>query len=367
MERSAESLHALATPALLLDLDILERNIARMAQRAAELGVRLRPHVKTHKCPEIGALQRDAGATGITVATLHEAAAFAERGFDDVTWAFPLILSRLDEALSLARRIRLGLLIDSQEALDALAARACEGPPVRVWLKVDCGYHRAGVDPNSDGLVGLAGGIAAAPGLQFAGILTHSGHAYHAFGEAARRAVADQERNVMVAAAGRLRDAGIEVPEVSVGSTPAMTAVQSLFGVSEMRPGNYAFFDYTQCALGSCSTADVAVSVLASVVSRMPEHSVIDAGALAMSKDIGPEREGAATGPIYREGSNDIDPDLRLQSLSQEHGIVNRPLPVGTRLRVMPNHSCLTVACFDEYQVVRNGAVIDRWRIHRGR
>lgn len=367
MQRSPDSIDALATPALLLDLDVLERNVARMAQRAAELGVRLRPHVKTHKCPEIGALQRDAGAAGITVATLHEAEAFAARGFDDVTWAFPLILSRLDEALALARRIRLGLLIDAREALDALAARACEGPPVRVWLKVDCGYHRAGVDPESEQLLALAGGIADAPGLQFAGILTHSGHAYHAFGEAARRAVADQERDVMVAAAQRLRDAGIDVPEVSVGSTPAMTAVESLAGVSEMRPGNYAFFDYTQVALGSCAAQDVAVSVLASVVSRMPDHSVIDAGALAMSKDLGPEREGAAMGPIYRQDGNELDPELRLLSVSQEHGIVNRPLPVGTRLRLMPNHSCLTAACFDEYQVVRGGEVIDRWRICRGR
>jgi len=139
------SVDALATPALLLDLDILERNIARMAQRAMELGVRLRPHVKTHKCPDVGFLQRNAGAAGITVATLHEAEAFAKRGFDDITWAFPLILSRLDEAMALARRVRLGLLIDAPEALDALAARACEGPPLRVWLKVDCGYHRAGL------------------------------------------------------------------------------------------------------------------------------------------------------------------------------------------------------------------------------
>lgn len=337
-----------------------------MARRATELGVRLRPHVKTHKCPRIGELQRAAGASGITVATLREATIFAEHGFDDITWAFPLILSRLDEALALAQRVRLGLLIDSPEALEALRSRACEGPPVRVWLKVDCGYHRAGVDPLSAALVGLAGGIAAAPGLLFAGILTHSGHAYHAFGETARRAVANQERDVMVSAAQRLRDAGIEVPEVSVGSTPAMTAVQSLRGVSEMRPGNYAFFDYTQCALGSCEIGDVAVSVLASVVSRLPDHSVIDAGALALSKDAGPEREGAAMGPIYGPDGG-LDDALRVLSLSQEHGIVNRPLPVGTRLRVMPNHSCLTVACFDEYHVVRGGEIIDRWAICRGR
>lgn len=360
------SIDAIGTPALLLDLDILERNLARMAQRAAALGVRLRPHVKTHKCPEIGNLQLAAGAAGVTVSTLYEAEVFADHGFDDITWAFPLIHSRIDDALALARRIKLGLVIDSPEALQALATRHRGPDPVRVWLKVDCGYHRAGVDPQSEQLVELAAGITDAPGLVFAGILTHSGHAYHAYGEEERRAVAEQERSVMVSAAQRLHGAALEAPDISVGSTPAMTAVESLEGISEARPGNYAFYDYTQCVLGSCRPQDSAVSVLTSVVSRMAQHSVVDAGALAMSSDPGPDRDGAGMGPIYgHDGS--LDPELRLSSVSQEHGIVNRALPVGTRLRVMPNHSCLTVACFDEYQVVRNGEVVHRWKVWRGR
>jgi D-serine deaminase-like pyridoxal phosphate-dependent protein len=360
------TIDSLRTPTLLLDRDVLQRNIDGMAQRAATLGVRLRPHVKTHKCLEIGALQRDAGAAGITVSTLYEAAVFAAGGFDDVTWAFPVILSRVDEAVALARRVRLGLLIDSSEALRALAARADADHPLRVWIKVDCGYHRAGVDPESDELISLAADVEQAAGLELAGILTHSGHAYHAFGDAARRAVAEQERDVMVAAADRLRVQGIEVPDVSVGSTPAMTAAQSLTGITEARPGNYAFFDYTQCALGSCVATDVAVSVLTSVVSRMPDHSVVDAGALAMSRDPGPEQQSRHMGPVLRDDGS-LDPELTLMSVSQEHGIINRALPVGTRLRIMPNHSCLTAACFDEYHVVQNGEVIDRWQIHRRR
>lgn len=360
------SIDAIGTPALLLDLDILERNLARMAQRAATLGVLLRPHVKTHKCPEIGNLQLAAGAAGITVSTLYEAEVFADHGFDDITWAFPLIHSRIDDALALARRIKLGLVIDSPEALQALATRH-QGPDLlRVWLKVDCGYHRAGVDPQSQQLVTLAGGITEAAGLALAGILTHSGHAYHAYGDNERRAVAEQERSVMVSAAQRLRDGGIEVAEVSVGSTPAMTAAESLDGISEARPGNYAFYDYTQCVLGSCRPEDCAVSVLTSVVSRMPQHSIVDAGALAMSLDPGPDRDAAAMGPIYANDDS-LDPDLRLASVSQEHGIVNRALPVGTRLRIMPNHSCLTVACFDEYHVVRGGDLLHHWKVHRGR
>jgi D-serine deaminase-like pyridoxal phosphate-dependent protein len=360
------SIDQIGTPALLLDLDILERNLARMAKRAEALGVRLRPHVKTHKCPEIGNLQLAAGAAGITVSTLYEAQVFADHGFDDITWAFPLIHSRIDDALALARRIKLGLVIDSPEALQALAARHQGPDPVRVWLKVDCGYHRAGVDPQSEQLVALAAGITDAAGLAFAGILTHSGHAYDAYGHDQRRAVAEQERCVMVSAAQGLRDGGIEVPDVSVGSTPAMTAVESLEGISEARPGNYAFYDYMQCVLGSCRPEDSAVSVLTSVVSRMPQHSVVDAGALAMSKDPGPDRDAAGMGPIYGDDGG-LDPELRLASVSQEHGIVNRALPVGTRLRVMPNHSCLTVACFDEYHVVRADEVVHRWKVWRGR
>jgi len=360
------TIDSLPTPALLLDREVLQRNIDNMARRAERLGVRLRPHVKTHKCLEIGALQRDAGAAGITVSTLYEAAVFAEHGFDDITWAFPIILSRIDEAVALARRVRLGLLIDSRAALQALTAHGDPDRPLLAWIKIDCGYHRAGVDPESDELIALAAGIEQDAGLGFAGILTHSGHAYHAFGEAARRAVAEQERDVMVAAADRLRVQGIEVPDVSVGSTPAITAAQSLVGITEARPGNYAFYDYTQCALGSCNADDVAVSVLTSVVSRMPDHSVVDAGALAVSRDPGPEAHSRHMGPVLRDDDS-LDPELTLLSVSQEHGIVNRSLPVGTRLRIMPNHSCVTVACFDEYVVVHGDEIIDRWKIHRGR
>jgi D-serine deaminase-like pyridoxal phosphate-dependent protein len=357
----------LPTPALLLDIDVLDRNLDRMAERADGLGVRLRPHVKTHKCVEVAERQRARGAAGLTVSTLYEAAVFADHGFDDLTWAIPVILGRIDEALALAARVDLGLLVDSQEAVDALRAKHSGGRPLRVWLKLDCGYHRAGVDPGSDAAIELPGAIDAAESLAFAGVLTHSGHAYHAADRADMMRIAEQERRVSADAADRIRAAGIEVPDVSVGSTPAMSVVESLDGITEARPGNYVFYDHKQCTLGSCEPGDCAVSVLTSVVSRMPTHSVVDAGALAMSKDPGPDTDSPDMGAVWDEATGRPRADLRLVSVSQELGIVNRPLPVGTTLRILPNHSCLTVACFDEYHVVRSGRVIDRWKIWRGR
>jgi D-serine deaminase-like pyridoxal phosphate-dependent protein len=374
------TIHDLPTPALLLDLDILERNIARMAAKVRGLGAALRPHVKTHKCIEIGELQRRHGAQGITVATIVEARAFADHGFGDITWAVPLPLSRLAEAVALARRITLRVTVDAPEAADALIAAARQaGLRLHVWLEVDCGYHRSGVDPVAASSVALARTLHDSPHLAFDGVLTHAGHGYAARTDAERRAVAAQEREVITAFAERLRAAGVAVPAVSVGSTPTMAATDSLAGVTEARPGNYAFHDWMQAAVGVCGPEDVAVSVLAAVISHQPGlgHVIVDAGALAMSKDAGPGdpslRRGL--GPLYAGLSGPaLDPVLTLAHASQEHGFVEggeaahrARLTVGSRVRIMPNHSCLTAAMFDAYEVVRGEEVVGRWTIHRGR
>ena len=381
----------LPTPALVVDVDRLEANLRTMAERCARLGVSLRPHVKTHKCVEIAERQRalgppepsaghDAGA-GITVSTLEEARVFAEHGFGDMTWAFPVIPGRLSEAVEIAQRATLRLVIDSPEALAAVEAT---DHPFHVWLAVDCGYHRVGVDPESELALDLARDLArslAGSGhLVFDGILTHGGHAYdvRSRDEAAR--VAEQERSVMAGFAERLRhhpEGGIEVPGVSVGSTPGMSAVRRLDGVTEARPGNYAYYDFTQVAIGSCTTRQCALTVLSTVVSCQPgaRHAVCDAGALALSKDPGAWRDehGAPTSPpgwgeIYADyDAGILHPDLRLASLSQEHGILSAPVPVGTRLRILPNHSCLTNACFDRVHAVSGDRVVGVWTVHRGR
>lgn len=352
------------TPALLVDLDVLERNLSRMQARCDELGVALRPHVKTHKCTEIGRMQRDLGARGITVATLEEARAFADAGFEDITWAFPVIAGRIAEAQEIAEQATLRLLVDSRAAVEALERH---GAPFPVWLEVDCGDHRSGVDAESEKAVALARRLAGSATLDFDGILTHAGHSYRAADAEGRLRVAGEERDVMTRFADRLRADGIDVPGVSVGSTPGMTVVDHLHGVTEARPGNYAYFDATQVALGSCEAKDCALTVWSSVVSSARGRAVVDAGALALSKDVGGDGR-PSMGRLYEDyGAGRLRDDARLASLSQEHGVVDVPLPVGSRVRILPNHSCLTNACFDRVHAVRGVDVVDVWRVRRER
>lgn len=357
------------TPALLLNRDVMERNLKEMAGRAKKLGVSLRPHIKTHKCLELGRRQLAHGAQGITVSTLFEAQAFARGGFTDLTWAFPLDRTHIPHVRRIAEGgATLRVILDDLETAKALA-----GSGLHVWLKVDCGYHRAGVDPSSRYALDVARELGAERGLVFDGILSHSGHAYRTRNKKEAAEIAEQERQVMVWFAELLRKDGLPVRGISVGSTPAMVAVESLSGVTEARPGNYIFYDRTMVLIGCCEPRDVAVSVLATVVSHQPgaSHFVTDAGALSLSKDLGPGHLGLE--PVFGEVQG--HPELTVASVSQEHGVIRAAAPaaiegkfkVGTQVEIVPNHSCLTEAHFDEYVVIDGGRMVDRWHIERGR
>jgi len=357
------------TPALLLYRDVMERNLKHMADRARRLGVSLRPHIKTHKCLELGRRQVAYGAHGITVSTLFEAEAFVRGGFTDLTWAFPLDPSHVAHVQRIAQAgATVRVILDDLDTAKALA-----GSGLHVWLKVDCGYHRAGVDPSSRYGLEVARELGAERGLVFDGILSHSGHAYRTRNTNEAAQIADQERQVMVWFAELLRKDGLPVPGVSVGSTPAMAAVKSLTGVTEARPGNYIFYDRTMVLIGCCDPQDVAVSVLATVVSHQPgaSHFVVDAGALSLSKDLGPTHVGLE--PAF--GAVKDHPELTVASVSQEHGLIRAAaaaaiegkFKVGQQIEIIPNHSCLTEAHFDEYVVIEGGRVMDRWHIERGR
>src|SRR5947207_5415659 len=344
-----------------------------MAGRARRLGVALRPHAKTHKCVELGRLQLEHGARGLTVSTLVEAEVFAHAGFGDITWAFPIDPSHIPHARRIAEETgaTLRVVVDDERTARALAQSG-----LHVWLKVDCGYHRAGVNPASSYALTVAAELGDERGLVFDGILSHSGHAYRTTNTAEAARVAEQERSVMVGFAGRLRAAGVPVREVGVGPAPAMAAAQDLTGVTEVRPGNYVFYDRTMVLIGCCQPADVGVTVLASVVSHQPgaAHFIVDAGALELSKDAGPTHVGPAAMGAVREA-----PELAAGTLSQETGVIrvaaagalDGRFTVGDKVEIIPNHSCLTVAHFDAYHVIRGtgdgggggGRVVDRLQV----
>jgi D-serine deaminase-like pyridoxal phosphate-dependent protein len=374
-------IYSLPTPALLLDVDIMEKNLQRMQQRANRLGVSLRPHIKTHKCIEIGNRQKALGAKGITVSTFYEAEQFADEGFDDITWAFPIPPVFIPHLFKFSKGTTLRVLVDSIEAIDALKMESSRREAaVHVWLKIDSGHQRVGVSPESRYAEECVATLQSSRYIVFDGILTHAGQSYQCASKEEIIAVAEHERSVMVNFAERMRKKGYAVPAISVGSTPTMRHAQSLEGVDEMRPGNYVFYDYYQTAIGNCDVKDCAVTVLASVVSHQPgaSHFVIDAGALALSKDPGPTHRnnyhdlGVVFDSYELKGVNDA---LHLRSMSQEHGKVlgdnnadiDGKFKVGEKVRILMNHSCLTVANFDRYHVVRGKNVIDQWKILRGR
>ena len=368
----------LGTPAALVDLDVAERNAARMGERASRLGVRLRPHVKTHKTIEAARLQVRGQFGGITVSTLAEAAFFAAGGFRDITYAVPIAPAKLEVAAQLSRRVdRLSVLLDDPGVADAVETCAREhGTRLSVFLKVDSGGQRAGVDPGLEDGVALAGRLAAAPHIDFRGILTHAGQSYRCRGRDEIRAVAARERDVMVAFAARLRAAGVPVEEVSIGSTPTLAVAEDLAGVTEVRPGNYVFFDATQVAIGSCNLEDIAFTVLVRIIGRYPRRRelLVDGGALALSRDPGPVHVDPACGyGIVLDPEGEPLEGMRVVSLSQEHGVVRLDrdfapgeFKIDSLLRVVPNHSCLAAALFDRYAVLRGSDVVGEWRPARG-
>ncbi|HVF30080.1 MAG TPA: alanine racemase [Pyrinomonadaceae bacterium] len=367
----------LNTPCLLLDIIRVRRNAERMSEVARRNNVRLRPHIKTHKCIEVARIQTAGHDGAITVSTLAEARAFAEHGFNDITYAVPIDKGKFDDAIAILKNgVKLNLLTDdaaTSQRLDEAAGRA--GVNFDVFVKIDCGYHRVGVEPNTPEAIEIPRLLSDSANLKFAGLLTHAGHSYNVTSRDEVLKLARYERDLMVGHAELLRSEGIEVPAVSVGSTPTMSLVDHLDGIDEVRPGNYIFFDAFQATLGSCSVDDPALTVLTAVVHKdnTRRKFVVDAGAIALSKDRGPVGIDPSCGygqVLDLEGG---ETGMRVTELSQEHGQIKAGesemfdrVAVGDRLRILANHSCLTAAQHSHYNVIENDEVVDRWEIHRG-
>ncbi len=344
------SIHDLETPAVLIDLDRLEKNVARMSARAREGGVALRPHAKTHKIPEIGWMQMRAGATGLSFAKTSEAEVFAKHGFPDLFVAYPVVSpSKAVRLVALSRQVRLCVGVDSvfgAEVLGAAAARA--GQTLRVSLKVDSGFHRVGVAPEDAVSVGTR--IAAIKGLSMTSVFTHAGQAYHREDPKEIERDNRDEATIVTAAADGLRKAGVAIETVSVGSTPTSRFGFAHPGLTEARPGNYVYLDRAQVGLGTCSFDDCAMSILATVVSASgTERAVLDSGSKTLALDMlrpKPDGYGLIVGTTSR-----------LSGLSEEHGIVavdpGDAFKVGQRVRVLPNHACVVSNLHDRVYGVR--------------
>ncbi|WOH18917.1 D-TA family PLP-dependent enzyme [Paenarthrobacter sp. GOM3] len=355
------------TPAILIDVDVLDRNIERMASSMLSRGLRLRPHVKTHKTLEIARKQLAAGAEGITVATIGEAEVFAADGVTDIFIAYPLWVDapRAERLRALAASCRVAVGLDSAESATAMGHQmGVDARRIEVLVEIDSGHHRSGVLPDEAVDVARA---AAEAGLTVAGVFTFPGHSYK---PGMPTGAASNENEALGLAAEALMRAGFEISTISGGSTPtALISGETV--ATELRPGVYVFGDAQQLELERCGWDDIALTVAATVVSRHEatggnvRRVVVDAG----SKILGSDRPDWATGyarlPEF--------PEARVTALSEHHATVVWPdsaeLPaLGTRLRVIPNHVCLAMNLVDEVTVVRNDTVVDTWSVAaRGR
>ena len=351
------------TPYLLIDGPQLERNILRMANVARENGVALRPHVKTHKIPRIAREQLEAGAAGITVAKLSEAEVMVDGGIEDIFIAYPLVTeAKIRQAVWLGERVRLIVGVDSLEGARRLS-EAAEGRNLEVRLEVDTGLRRTGIP--RDEAVGLAGEIESMGNLDLTGIYTYRGAVLGGSKTLELEKAGLEEGRVMVSLAEQMRERGIRIEDVSVGSTPTAEYVAKVEGVTEIRPGTYVFYDRMQARLGACSLDDCAAVVVCTVVSRPTRDlAIIDGGSKTFATDVAPGAD-----PLNLEGYGHIVgyPDAVLERLTEEHGMLSLDedcdLEVGDTLQIIPNHICSTVNLHDQVYLVGEDGAVEETRV----
>ena len=364
-------LEQLETPALLLDEARMDRNIERMRSRLRDFGVSFRPHVKTNKSIDVARRLMETPQGPITVSTLLEADYFAAHGVTDILYAVCIAPNKLDHVMALQDRgVRLSIILDSMEMARILAERARSAQrQFEVLIEIDSDGHRSGLKPNAAELVDI-GRFLEGAGIAVKGVMTHAGSSYDAFTVEAIRAMAEQERTAVVHAAGRLRAAGVACPVVSVGSTPTALFAEHLEGVTEVRAGVFVFFDLVMAGLNVCAVDEIALSVLTTVIGHQREKgwTILDAGWMAMSRDRGTAKQPVdqGYGLVCDIDGHPLD-DFILVGANQEHGIMAhrsgqadgvRHLPVGTQVRILPNHACSTAAQYGQYKVLGEGREI---------
>jgi len=385
MKNNVMTLDLLDTPAAVIDIPRMQKNIVSMQQHMHSLGVNFRPHVKTTKCVEVVRAQIAAGAKGITVSTLKEAEVFFAAGIVDILYAVGIDPSKLARAMALKKKgCDLKLVVDNPAAAVAVGEFVRKhGIPFEVWIEVDTDGHRSGITPGEDTLLEV-GKILCDANVTVGGVMTHAGSSYELDTQQALQALAEQERAGCLQAAQRLRDIGVACEGVSVGSTPTAITARNLDGVTEVRAGVYVMFDLVMRNVGVCTFDDIALSVLTTVIGHQPEKgwAILDAGWMAMSRDRGTSKQSHDFGygqPCTLDGSPISD--YVLSGANQEHGIlspaasqasghlplqdVRERFPIGTKLRILPNHACATGAQFPEYQAIDASGKVTAWgRFH---
>lgn len=365
----------LDTPRLILDRDRLTANAERMQEHCRGLGIALRPHVKTSKSVDVAKIAIDAAEPRITVSTIKEAEHFAVAGHRDILYATTLVPAKVARIARLQREtgavVHVG--VDSPAVVAALSEAAEQAnATLSVLIEIDCGEHRSGLREGSRDIVELASAVHRAPALTLAGVMTHAGHSYSTNDHASVARLAMHERDVAAEGGRALAAAGLPCPIISIGSTPTLLLADHLNGVTEARAGIYMFWDLAQFSRNMCGLDQIAVSVLASVIghNRWGRSLVLDAGALALSKDIGAQKflPNAGYGYLCDVATMELLGSLAVTSVHQEHANVAvsdnlwfERLPIGSLVRILPNHACMTCAAYDSYEVVSGGAVETRW------
>ncbi|MDQ3487596.1 MAG: alanine racemase [Acidobacteriota bacterium] len=371
-------LSQLRTPCVLVDTARVERNLKRLQSSVSNRGLRLRPHAKTHKSIDLARRQIAGGAIGICCAKLGEAEIFAAAGIEDIRLPYPLNPANAERVVELLDQTRLSFIVDHMAVAQGWSgAMERARRTVDILVKVDVGFHRCGIDPDRPDAADFITKIANLPGLRFRGLLAHAGHGYGATSEAQIRGIAEAEAGTMAALADAVRAKGIEVAEISVGATPTVRYSVDQKGLTELRPGNYIYFDRTQVSLGAAAWDDCALTVLARVVTKpAPDRIIVDSGSKTLTNDLA---RGFAPAPGYGAvlgaitGVQAPDDSLVVERLSEEHANVRvtsgtHALEPGDLVRIVPNHSCVVSNLVDSAWLVDGEDVIERLEISaRGR
>ncbi|MEO5894370.1 MAG: alanine racemase [Vicinamibacterales bacterium] len=368
----------LRTPCVLVDQRRMLQNLQRMQSAVTAGGKRLRPHTKTHKSIALAEQQLDLGASGICCAKLGEAEVMADAGIVDIRLPYPLNPVNADRVVALLDRARISFIVDHPDIAKAWSdAMVTAGTTVDVLVKVDVGFHRCGIDPDATGAVDFIARVAALPGLQLRGLLSHAGHGYGARSAGEAESIARSEGAIMRGLADQARARGVQIDEISVGATPTARFSATEDGITEMRPGNYIYFDRTQVALAAAGWNDCALTVLARVVTvSASDRIILDCGSKTLTNDLA---RGfvpvAGYGAVLRDVDGVQKPrtNLLMERLSEEHANVRvldgeRQLRPGDLVRVVPNHSCVVSNLVDSAWMVSGTDVLEPLRISaRGR